>query len=68
MLHADSTWRCQTSKIGIRDRSDEMLIKWSVQDEECSETPRVGALGFRIPHDVELYAVEPESVGGRDGG
>ena len=25
-------------------------------------------LGFRIPHDVEGYAVEPESRGGRDGG
>ena len=33
--------------------------------EECSETPRVGALGLRVPHDVELYAVE--SGGVRDG-
>ena len=39
----------------------------SVQNEECAETPGVGALGLRIPHDVEGYAVEPESGGGRDG-
>ena len=56
--------------IGIRDRSDEMLImtiKLSVQNEECPETRGVGALGLRIPHDVEGYAVEPESGGARDG-
>ena len=41
--------------------------KWSVQNEECSKTPRVGALGRRVPDDVEGYAVEPESRGGRDG-
>ena len=28
---------------------------------------RVGALGFRVPHDVEGYAVDPEFGGGRDG-
>ena len=39
---------------------------WSVQKEERAETPRVGAMGFRVPHDVG-YAVEPQSVGERDG-
>ena len=53
--------------IGIGDRSDEMLIMTPSENEECSETPRVGALGHRVPHDVEGYAVEPESGGGRDG-
>ena len=51
--------------IGIRDRSDEMLIMTPsgvYKNEECAETP-----GVRIPHDVEGYAVEPESGGGRDG-
>ena len=38
-----------------------------VQNEDCSKTPRVGALGLRVPDDVEGYAVEPESRGGRDG-
>ena len=57
--------------IGIRDRSDEMLIMTTsgvYKTRNVRRPPRVGLLGFRIPHDVEGYAVEPESGGGRDGG
>ena len=66
----DPKWQ-DAAFIGIRDRSDEIDAdhdtQRSVQDEECSETPRIGALGLEVPHDVQGYAVEPECGGGRDG-
>ena len=55
---SNSIWRCKTSEIGskwqdgafigIRNRSDEMLILTpsGVQNEECSETLRFGVLGI----------------------
>ena len=48
--------------ICIRDRSDEMLITTPsgvYKTRNCADTLRVGALGFRVPHDVEGYAVDP---------
>ena len=57
--------------IGIRDRSDEMLIMTTsgvYTTRNVRRRPEVGALGLRIPHDVEGYAVDTESGGGTDGG
>ena len=53
--------------IGIRDRSDEMLIMTpsGAQNEECAETPRVETMRFEVPHDVEGYDVESEPGNGR---
>ena len=45
--------------ICTRDRSDEMLVMTPsgvYKTRTCSETPRVGALGLRVPHDVEGYS------------
>ena len=53
--------------IGIRDRSDEMLIMTPSGVYKTRNVRRRPELGLRIPHDVEGYAVEPESGGGRDG-
>ena len=55
--------------IGIRDRSDEMLIMTTsgvYKTRNVRRRPELGTLGFRNPRDVEGYAVEPESDGGRD--